>query len=164
MNIFPHTLPSIRVMVTGEDKTLNQKQALERIWLIPSSSVTIFKIRDRRALNSIFKILRFPKHKFTTTICSSLLQLPEELSRMGETEEQVHSWDPTLGQSLRNSTKPWVKPQTLCLATSTYPCKTHRSAWHHTDTQRLSPSLRSLQSHCNSTDYIQRHEGIQRGY
>lgn len=44
------------------------------------------------------------------------------------------------------------------------PAKLICSAQCHTDTQRLPPSLRSLQSNCNSTAYVQRHKGIHRGY
>lgn len=114
------------VMETGEDKTLKQRQALERLWLIPSPFVTIFK---NSWLVSTKQHFQDTKVSFMTAICSSLLQLPEGLSRMSVTEGQVHSWDPTPGQSSRNRTKPWVKTQTLCLDTSTK-CLPNSSALH----------------------------------
>lgn len=155
--ISPHFTKCI-VKVTGEDKTLKQKQALETVWLIPSPSLTIFKISDWQALNSIFKIAKFHKHKFMTAICSGSLQLPEGLSRMDETEGQAHSWDPTQGRSPRNRTKCWAKIQTLRLDTSTYPCQTHLLCVESQTHKGCPPSLRSLQSNC--TAYVQRHEGI----
>lgn len=69
-HILPH-FTKHTVMVTGEDKTLEQRQALERLWLIPRPSVTIFKNCDWRALNSIFKILRFPLWQPSAPVCSS---------------------------------------------------------------------------------------------
>lgn len=126
MNVFPHTLPSIQSWRQGRTRHLKQRQALERLWLIPSPFVTIFK---NSWLVSTKQHFQDTKVSFMTAICSSLLQLPEGLSRMSVTEGQVHSWDPTPGQSSRNRTKPWVKTQTLCLDTSTK-CLPNSSALH----------------------------------